>query len=384
MNNFGLYVHWPFCILKCPYCDFNSHKITNYDENDWLNAYIKQINYFHQYLPNNSIKKEKLSSIFFGGGTPSLMKPGFIRKIINHASQVFNFKENIEITLEANPSSLEFQSIKDFKNAGINRISLGVQSLNDNDLKFLGRIHKITDIKETLKIVLNTFDNVSVDLIYGLQNQKLNTWEKQLDQFLTEFKLQHISAYQLTIEKGTKFYKLYNENIFKSLSEKTQGLFYETTRNIIQNHKFYQYEVSNFAKSNFKSIHNQLYWKSDNWIGIGPGAVSRLWDTKFKRYQIENYKKPTSWLQNVLKHNKLKKIEVISHNISDHETLMMGLRLVEGIRVNKLYDPNIIKKNNVDNLFKKKILRIKNKKIHVNTKYLVTLDGIINQIICNH
>ena len=384
MNNLGLYVHWPFCILKCPYCDFNSHKIINYEEDDWLNAYISQIDYFHEYLSNNSIKKEKLSSIFFGGGTPSLMKPGFISKIINHASQVFNLKKNIEITLEANPSSLEFQNMKDFKKAGINRISLGVQSLNDKDLKFLGRIHKIIDIKKTLEIVMNTFDNVSVDLIYGLQDQKLITWEKQLDQFLTEFKLQHISAYQLTIEKGTKFYKLYKENVFKSLSEKTQGLFYETTKSIIQNHNFYQYEVSNFAKNNFKSIHNQLYWKSDNWIGIGPGAVSRLWDNKYNRYQIDNYKKPTSWLQNILKHNKLKKIEIISPNISDHEILMMGLRLVEGVRVNKLYDQNIIKKDNVDNLFKKKILKIKDKKIHVDTKYFITLDGIINQIICNY
>ena len=212
MNDLGLYIHWPFCIVKCPYCDFNSHKISNYNENDWLNAYLDQIDFLKSFCSENLIQTCKLSSIFFGGGTPSLMKPIIIEKVIEKAFITFGFKDKIEITLEANPSTIEFKDINAFKHSGINRISLGIQSLNNNDLKFLGRIHEFFDIKNTLNQVLNVFENTSVDLIYGLPNQSLSNWEKELNSFLTNFKLQHISAYQLTIEKGTKFFNLLNNN----------------------------------------------------------------------------------------------------------------------------------------------------------------------------
>ena len=181
MNNLGIYVHWPFCIKKCPYCDFNSYQNQNHVPNDWLKAYTNQINFFYNFFNKNKINEKKLSSIFFGGGTPSLMEPVIVEKIIERAYKLFGFKKNIEITLEANPSSLEFKNIVDFKHSGINRISLGVQALNDKDLNFLGRVHNFIDVEKTLNLVLKNFNNTSVDLIYGLPEQKLTSWEKQLN-----------------------------------------------------------------------------------------------------------------------------------------------------------------------------------------------------------
>ena len=385
MNDLGLYIHWPFCLVKCPYCDFNSHKVNNYNENDWLNAYLNQIDFLNNFCSKNFIHTHKLSSIFFGGGTPSLMKPHIIEKIIDKAFNTFGFKDKIEITLEANPSTIEFKNINDFKHLGINRISLGIQSLNNNDLKFLGRIHEFLDIRNTLSQVLNVFENTSVDLIFGLPNQSLSNWEKELDEFLLNFKLQHISAYQLTIEKGTKFFNLFNSNKIKPINEGKEELFYKLTKNVIENHQFIQYEISNYSKNNFKSIHNQLYWKSENWIGIGPGAISRLWDKDNKRYEIENYKKPSTWLKNILfNQKKLKKIEVLDNVISDDEILMMGLRSNEGIEINKLTNENLTKKNIFKQLLKKRIIKVKNEKVMIENNHLIKLNTILYEIMNNH
>jgi len=384
MNDLGIYIHWPFCIVKCPYCDFNSHKITNYNENDWLNAYLDQIDFLKTFCLNNFININKLSSIFFGGGTPSLMKPHVIEKIIEKALNTFGFKNNIEITLEANPSTLEFKNIKSFKEAGINRVSLGVQALNDNDLKYLGRIHKFSDITITLNQVLKVFENTSVDLIFGLPNQSLAIWEKELDKFLLNFDPQHISAYQLTIEKGTKFFNLLNNNKIEPINEETEEQFYKLTKNIVEKHHFIQYEISNFSKNNFKSVHNQLYWKSENWIGIGPGSISRLWDKDKKRYEIENFKKPSTWLKNIIfNQNKLKKIQLIDNVTSDNEILIMGLRLNEGIEIKKLTNFNLIKQKNFRQLLKKRLIKIENKKIIIENNYLIKLNAILSKIMNN-
>ena len=197
-SKLGLYVHWPFCLSKCPYCDFNSYTISEYDKIEWLNAYLNQLNMMREFYEKNNLSLTKLTSIFFGGGTPSLMEPKIIEKIINKSLKVFGFNDDIEITLEANPSSIEFKNIKEFKSSGINRLSLGVQSLKNEDLSFLGRLHKIEDTKKIINVANKVFNNISIDLIYGLPFQNIKNWKDDLNNFLSEYHLNHISAYQLT------------------------------------------------------------------------------------------------------------------------------------------------------------------------------------------
>ena len=226
MSKFGIYIHWPYCISKCPYCDFNSHKLKSYDLNDWLTAYKNQINFFKEYYVIQDIKNIKLSSIFFGGGTPSLMQPKLVENILIYLNELFNFDNNIEITLESNPTNLELNKISNFKSAGINRISLGVQGLNDTDLQFLGRLHNASDTFNILNLMQQKIENLSVDLIYALSCQNLEKWNYELETFLKRFSIKHLSAYQLVIEKGTKFYDLFNKGELKTVSDSVYNQFY--------------------------------------------------------------------------------------------------------------------------------------------------------------
>jgi len=385
MHDFGIYIHWPFCIKKCPYCDFNSYQNQNYVANDWLIAYTNQIEFFSNFFYKNNINNKKLSSIFFGGGTPSLMNPNIIEKIIEKAYKVFSFDKNVEITLEANPSSLEFKNIKDFKKAGVNRVSLGVQALNDTDLNFLGRVHNFHDVEKTLNLVLKTFNNSSVDLIYGLPKQKLSLWENQLNAFLKKFDIQHVSAYQLTVEKGTKFYDLEKKKKIRFLTNDKSLKFYTSTKNILTSYKFFQYEISNFSKTNHKSVHNNLYWKSENWIGLGPGAISRLWKSNHQRLEFENYKKPSSWLKNALSKNQsFKNFYQLENNILNDEILMMGLRLVEGIETKKIQNKCFMSSTVFKDLLEKKIIHLKDDHIFVDGNYLIKLNTILKKFMSNY
>ena len=385
MHDFGIYIHWPFCIKKCPYCDFNSYQNQNYVANDWLIAYTNQIEFFSNFFYKNNINNKKLSSIFFGGGTPSLMDPIITEKIIEKAYKVFSFDKNVEITLEANPSSLEFKNIKDFKRAGVNRVSLGVQALNDTDLNFLGRVHNFHDVEKTLNLVLNTFNNSSVDLIYGLPKQKLSLWENQLNAFLKKFDVQHVSAYQLTIEKGTKFYDLEKKKKIRFLTNDKSLKFYTSTKNILTSHKLSQYEISNFSKTNHKSVHNNLYWKSENWIGLGPGAISRLWKSNYQRLEFENYKKPSSWLKNSLSKNQsFKNFCQLENNILNDEILMMGLRLVDGIETKKIQNKHFMSSTVFKDLLEKKIIHLKDDHIFVDGNYLIKLNTILKKFMSNY
>ncbi len=385
MNDLGLYIHWPFCIEKCPYCDFNSHKVSKHIPEDWLKAYLNQITFFFEFLKKNNIKRKKLNSIFFGGGTPSLMKPKIIENIILKLEKLFGFEKNIEITLEANPSKLEFKNIIDFKKSGINRVSLGIQALNDLDLKYLGRIHNFSDSEKILDLVSKIFKNISVDLMYGLPKQNIFLWEQQLNKFLNKFKIHHISAYQLTIEKGTKFYDLEKKKLLQMLSETKTTEFYNLTKNIILSYNYEQYEISNFSQERFNSIHNKLYWKSDNWIGIGPGSVSRLWNNKQERIEIINYKKPSTWLKNSkLNQQKFNKISFLDKRVLNDEILMMGLRLNKGIEIERIQDLSFMKTLAFKKLVKRGVIHKKNDFIYVDEKYLIKLNAVLNQIINNH
>ena len=380
-SKLGLYVHWPFCLSKCPYCDFNSYTISEYDKIEWLNAYLNQLNMIREFYEKNNLSLTKLTSIFFGGGTPSLMEPKIIEKIINKSLKVFGFNDDIEITLEANPSSIEFKNIKEFKSSGINRLSLGVQSLKNEDLSFLGRLHKIEDTKKIINVANKVFNNISIDLIYGLPFQNIKNWKNDLNNFLSEYDLNHISAYQLTYEKGTKFYHMYKKNDLKKITNKESLKFYCSTVEILENYNFKQYEISNFSKKSYQSKHNQLYWNSDNWFGIGPGAISRFWNNKSERIEIQNFKKPQTWIQRILKDEKsFKKIVKIESEVSDKEILIMGLRLVDGININKFNKKEFLYSNTFKYLTKNNIVKIEDQKIFINKADLVKLNYILMKI----
>ena len=385
MNKLGIYIHWPYCISKCPYCDFNSHKIQNYDPNEWLSAYENQIKYFKEYLTSQNFKNIELSSIFFGGGTPSLMPPKLVEKILSFINKLFNFDKNIEITLESNPTNLELNKISDFKSAGVNRVSLGVQGLNDTDLKYLGRLHNASETFVVLDLMQKIIDNISVDLIYALSCQNLEIWNHELQTFLKNFSIKHLSAYQLVIEKGTKFYHLFNKGELKTVSDNLYKEFYFSTKNILKDYKFDQYEISNFSKPNFFSKHNTIYWKSDNWIGVGPGAISRIWNDKKERIEFENFKKPETWLKNCLqKKINLKKKCIINFNASEQEILMMGLRLNEGVDLNKIQHRTFLNNNEVLHLQKQGIINIRKNKLMINENYFNVHDYIVRKIIDNY
>ena len=385
MSKLGIYIHWPYCISKCPYCDFNSHKLEDYDPNDWLKAYKNQIKYFKEYLTTQNFKSKKVSSIFFGGGTPSLMQPKLIEQILLFINKLFNFDKKIEITLESNPTNLELSKINDFKSAGVNRISLGVQGLNDIDLKYLGRLHNSSETFNVLDLIQNKIDNISVDLIYALTCQNLEKWNSELQIFLNRFSIKHLSAYQLVIEKGTKFYDLYNKGELKTVSDNTYKQFYFSTKNILKDNKFDQYEISNFSKRNFYSKHNTIYWKSENWIGVGPGAISRIWNQKKERIEFENFKKPTTWLKNCLNDKvNLKKILKINFNISEQEIIMMGLRLNKGLDLDKIQNKTFLYTDELLQLQKQGIINVKKNNLRINENYFNVHDFIVKKVINNY
>ena len=385
MNKLGVYIHWPYCISKCPYCDFNSHKIKDYDQNEWLIAYKNQIKYFKEYLTFHNFENIKLTSIFFGGGTPSLMHPKLVEQILSFINKLFEFEKNIEITLESNPTNLELNKISDFKLAGVNRISLGIQGLNDIDLRYLGRLHNTSETFNILDLMQKKIDNISVDLIYALSCQKLETWNKELEAFLKKFSIKHLSAYQLVIEKGTKFYDLFKKGELKTVSDRLYEQFYFSTKNILKENKFDQYEISNFSKPNFFSKHNTIYWKSDNWVGIGPGAISRIWNDKKERIEFQNFKKPETWLKNTLSKNiSFKKTLKINLDATEKEILMMGLRLNEGVDLKKLQHVTFLYNDEVLELQKQDIINVKKNNLRINENYFNVHDYVVRKIIDNY
>ena len=228
-NLLSLYVHWPYCESKCPYCDFNSHVIEKVDEDNWIKAYSNQLYEYKSILDKFDIKFDSLNTIFFGGGTPSLMPIKILENILNISSKIFKFKDNIEITLEANPSSYEREKFKEIKKLGVNRLSIGVQSLNDKNLQFLGRKHNYKDAETAIELARNTFDNVSIDLIYALYGQKIEDWDKELRSILNKFDLNHLSLYQLTIEEGTKFFKDYKKGLLEKVNNDLAADFFKNT-----------------------------------------------------------------------------------------------------------------------------------------------------------
>ena len=321
----SIYVHWPFCLSKCPYCDFNSHVRESVNEADMCKALQSEVNYFANLIGERTVK-----SIFFGGGTPSLMSAKTVENVLDKISSHWAIAEDIEISLEANPTSVEARKFADFSKAGINRVSLGIQALNDNDLRSLGREHSVSEALSAIELSQKYFKRSNFDLIYARMGQSISDWEKELTKAIG-LADGHLSLYQLTIEKGTPFYGQWSQGNLIIPSEEVSAEMYEMTNLICADAGYPAYEISNYAKLNEESRHNLTYWKYDDYIGIGAGAHGRI-TLDGKTYATQQNKKPETWLKMVNLNNHATKImDPLSQKEMAEEMIMMGLRLTDGI-----------------------------------------------------
>ena len=329
---FALYLHWPFCRAKCPYCDFNSHVSNDVDTKIFGDALCTEMAHMASLMPS----RPPLSSLFFGGGTPSLMPPILVERLISHAEDLFGFTDDIEITAEANPTSVEAEAMLGFQKAGVNRVSMGVQSLDDASLKFLGREHSAADALQALDKVNKAFDRVSIDLIYALPNQSLKAWQKMLSQALS-LGLGHLSLYQLTIEAGTVFHTRQRRGEVMALDDDGAADLYEMTQQMTHAAGLPAYEISNHAAPSQECRHNLTYWQTGDWLGVGPGAHGRfaLFDPAENlaaRNATVTRRSPAGWLDAVVaKGHGIEEAQIDSPADWASEMVMMGLRLTNGI-----------------------------------------------------
>lgn len=324
-GGFGLYVHWPFCISKCPYCDFNSHVSDAIDQDAWRTGLLSELDHF-----GNTTKNRRLDSVFFGGGTPSLMPAATVAALLDALPVYWDISPDIEITLEANPSSVEAQKFNDFRAAGVNRVSLGVQSFHDPDLAFLGRAHSAGEARQAITVAKQTFDRVSFDLIYALPGQDEAQWGRQLDEALA-YDTGHLSLYQLTIERGTPFFKAHRDGAFDLPDDGLAADLYTQTAETLSENDLLAYEVSNYALSGQESRHNLLYWRGGDYVGIGPGAHGRL-TVSGQRHRTEQVPLPANWLTAIQESAHTTRVfEALSDPEYIIERLMMGLRLSDGV-----------------------------------------------------
>jgi oxygen-independent coproporphyrinogen-3 oxidase len=324
-GGFAIYVHWPFCQAKCPYCDFNSHVAREVDQARWLKSYLTEIDRYAAMT-----RGRVLTSIFFGGGTPSLMNPDVVDGILERIRMHWPRANDLEVTLEANPGSVEAGRFKAYAESGVNRISMGIQALNDRDLLRLGRIHTTSEAMAAFDVARNQFERVSFDLIYARQDQTLEAWKTELKQALG-MAIDHLSLYQLTIEEGTVFGDRYERGKLKGLPpEDLSADMYHITQDICEDAGFLTYEVSNHARLGAESRHNRVYWRYGDYIGIGPGAHGRL-TLDGQRLATEAWRNPGRWLDAVAAGTGEKDRVPLTPGDQASEFLMMGLRLAEGI-----------------------------------------------------
>jgi oxygen-independent coproporphyrinogen-3 oxidase len=324
-GGFGLYVHWPFCQAKCPYCDFNSHVAARIDHARWREAYLKEIAVYAGLVPDRV-----LTSIFFGGGTPSLMEPETVAEVIAAARRAWPVANDLEVTLEANPTSVEAGRFAAYAEAGVSRVSLGIQALNDTDLQRLGRRHSVAEAIQAYEVARKFFNRTSFDLIYARQDQTLVDWRAEL-RLALDLAVDHLSLYQLTIEGGTAFGDRYAAGKLRGLPEEDLAAdMYEATQDICGTAGLEGYEVSNHAKPGAESRHNLIYWRYGDYVGIGPGAHGRL-TLNGQRHATEAWRAPGKWLDSVAKGLGESLRDPLPLSEQATEFLLMGLRLREGI-----------------------------------------------------
>jgi putative oxygen-independent coproporphyrinogen III oxidase len=323
----GVYLHWPYCAVICPYCDFNVYRARTTDPEPLLAAILKDLTYWRE-----QTGPRQLFSLFFGGGTPSLLSPAQVTRVIETCDTLWGFAPGAEISLEANPTDAETNRFADLAIAGVNRLSLGIQSFDDDLLKFLGRNHDGPAAYRAAGVARHHFPRVSFDFIYGLPDQTEKQWIVELLCMIEDFGPDHISPYQLTIEKGTAFARAVGRGAWTPISQDQGADFFEATNTALSVKGYEAYEVSNHAISpETRSTHNQLYWRSQDWIGVGPGAHGRLGQGATRRATLAAAR-PTDYITAIKDHGTgaIEDVE-IGLEAAREEYWMMGLRLLEGV-----------------------------------------------------
>jgi putative oxygen-independent coproporphyrinogen III oxidase len=323
---FGVYVHWPFCLSKCPYCDFNSHvRHTAVDEGRFARAFAREIETTAARVPGRTV-----TSIFLGGGTPSLMQPQTVGVILDAIGKHWRLADGAEVTLEANPTSVEATRFAGYRTAGVNRVSLGVQALDDASLQELGRLHSAREALDAVALARRAFERYSFDLIYARPGQTPDMWARELELAIGEA-AEHLSLYQLTIEEGTPFFGLHAAGKLRTPEESEARALYDVTQEVCARHGLPAYEISNHARKGAECRHNLVYWRGQEYAGIGPGAHGRL-DINGARHATAAEKRPEAWLMRVEANGHgIVTDDYLSREERADEFLLMGLRLAEGI-----------------------------------------------------
>jgi oxygen-independent coproporphyrinogen-3 oxidase len=373
----ALYVHWPFCVSKCPYCDFNSHVRAEIDEGAWRDALLSDLAHEAALTPGRP-----LGSIFFGGGTPSLMAPPTVEAVLEAAERHWGFAPGIEITLEANPSSVEAAKFHALASAGVNRVSLGLQALDDRALRFLGRAHGVAESLAALDTAQAAFGRVSIDLIYARPDQSEAAWLAELRQALA-FGTEHLSLYQLTIEPGTRFAALADRGELPTLDTDAAAHLFEITRAMTAEAGIPAYEISNHARPGAESRHNLAYWRYRDYLGVGPGAHGRR-----RKAASVRRKKPENWLAAVARNGHgIESEEALAPAVRAEEALLMGLRLGEGIDLatiaaeNALAIDAIVDQAAADRLSTLGLLAREGDRLTVREPGMLLLDAILAEIV---
>ncbi|OIQ94567.1 oxygen-independent coproporphyrinogen-III oxidase-like protein YqeR [mine drainage metagenome] len=329
MSAFGIYLHWPFCLSKCPYCDFNSHVAGQIDQARWRRALLAELEHFHAASAGRTV-----TSIFFGGGTPSLMDPATAAALLQRIAALWPLAADVEITLEANPGSIDAERFRDFRGAGIGRLSMGLQALNDADLRFLGRRHDVAQAVRAVTLARAIFPRISFDLIYARPGQDSDRWRNELGQALA-LAADHLSLYQLTVEPGTAFHPAHQRGDFQLPDDDEAARLFELTQEMCAAAGLPAYEISNHARPGAECRHNLLYWQGDEYLGIGPGAHGRLRGPTGRSAEmraLRQCKSPGGWLERVEKDGHgTEEILTLTRQERLEELVMMGLRLTDGI-----------------------------------------------------
>lgn len=328
---FGIYVHWPFCLAKCPYCDFNSHvRHGGIDQAMFSSALVRELETMAE-----RTRGRRVASIFFGGGTPSLMTPQTVERLLETVARLWPAASNVEITLEANPTSVEARHFDGYRQAGVNRVSIGIQALNDADLKALGRQHSAAEALDALAIAQRVFDRVSFDLIYARSGQAIADWRDELARGL-DFATDHLSLYQLTIEPGTAFAELHARGRLQIPAENEAADFYELTQELCAARGLPAYEISNHARPGAQSRHNLIYWQYGEYVGVGPGAHGRIVEND-GRHAISTLRDPEQWHAAVMQDGAgIAEDVTLTAAEQVDEALVMGLRIVQGLDLTRL------------------------------------------------
>lgn len=325
-GGFGVYIHWPYCQAKCPYCDFNSHVRRTIDHSRWRSCLALELREMRKLSGPRQV-----DTIFFGGGTPSLMSPETVAAVLDEIDQLWSVDPDAEITLEANPTSVEAGAFRSFAAAGVNRVSIGVQALNDADLKALGRLHSADEARAAFEVARSAFDRVSFDLIYARVHQTAAAWEAELRDALA-MAVDHLSLYQLTIEPETPFAALHAAGKLTPPSDDVAAEMYALTQTICAEAGLPAYEVSNHARPGAESRHNLVYWRYGDYVGVGPGAHGRITLAEGERIATETVRTPEAWMEQViLRNGGISRREVLPPEIQAQELAMMSLRLREGL-----------------------------------------------------